>query len=51
MSQTGVITRRFPFGLRWLGAALWRLEHAFEQPIPPEVYDRLEKELGGEADG
>ena len=28
-----------------------RLEHAFEQPIPPEVYDRLEKELGGEADG
>ena len=24
-----------------------RLEHAF----PPEVYDRLEKELGGEADG
>ena len=28
-----------------------RLEHAFEQPIPPEVYDRLEKELGGESDG
>ena len=31
MSLAGVVTRRFPFGLRWLGAALWRLEHAFER--------------------
>ena len=27
----GVLQRRFPFGLRWLGAGLWRLEHAFER--------------------
>jgi cell division protein FtsI (penicillin-binding protein 3) len=28
---SGVLQRRFPFGLRWLGAGLWRLEHAFER--------------------
>ena len=26
-----------------------KLEREFEQPIPAEVYDRLEKELGGDA--
>lgn len=31
MSLMGLVTRRFPFGLRWLGASFWRLEHAFER--------------------
>lgn len=31
MSLTGALPRRFPFGLRWLGQGLWRLEHAFER--------------------
>lgn len=31
MSLMGPVTRRFPFGLRWLGASFWRLEHAFER--------------------
>ncbi|WP_370689821.1 peptidoglycan D,D-transpeptidase FtsI family protein [Phenylobacterium sp.] len=31
MSLAGAITRQFPFGLRWLGASFWRLEHAFER--------------------
>ncbi|MFZ5729714.1 MAG: peptidoglycan D,D-transpeptidase FtsI family protein [Pseudomonadota bacterium] len=31
MTAQGVVQRRFPFGLRWLGQFFWRLEHAFER--------------------